>query len=130
MHLVEHHKLGTVNNKLNIVALGAPGPGGAICRYEITGFDTAENPEARMPNGKRESIRRLVLLFQNGSVAEVGVNGITMESLLAVLIDRIEETPSDEFNAVALRHLQGALEALHDRTRESIVSNVERKLAE
>lgn len=134
MHLVEHHKLDTGNNKLNVIALGQPGPGGANHRYDISGFDTQENPSAPDVGGLRMSLKRHVLLFQNGAIAEVGVNGITMEVLLAILIDRLEGFQSgpfpDEFNAVALRHVRGALGVLHDRTRERIIRNVEGQQAE
>lgn len=72
-----------------------------------------------------------LLSFQNGPVKEngEGVNGITHEVLLAILIDRLMGFQSgqyaNDFNAKALAHLQMALETLHQRTREREARGVE-----
>ena len=46
--------------------------------------------------------------FQNGPIGEVGVNGITNEALLAILIDRLEGFQSSKYaceeNETALTH--------------------------
>jgi hypothetical protein len=76
------------------------------------------------------------LRFQRGGVAENGWNGITMETLLAVLIDRLEHYQRGPFpcqeNAAALSHvrtaqthLAEALGWLHERTEDRIKRGVE-----
>lgn len=63
----------------------------------------------------------LNIIFQNGAIDVAGYNGITMESLLAVCIDRLECFQSGPFpcedNEAALMHLNMAMEFLHSRTR-------------
>ncbi len=71
------------------------------------------------------------LRFQNGPVKEDGngVNGITHEVLLAVLIDRIRGFQSGPWkcpeNALALSYLEGALAALNARTKVREARGVE-----
>lgn len=70
-----------------------------------------------------------ILSFQKGPIKEVGVNGITNEALLAILIDRMEGFQKGKFkcvdNQIALEHMKVALEALQDRTRERMLRGVE-----
>jgi hypothetical protein len=72
-----------------------------------------------------------MLSFQDGPVKEngEGVNGITHEVLLAILIDRLMGFQSgqyaNDYNAKALTHLQVALDALHQRTRDREARGVE-----
>lgn len=58
--------------------------------------------------------------FQKGPVAEAGCNGWTVEALLAVAYDRLEEFQAGKLacpeNAVAMNLIRGALGALHSRT--------------
>lgn len=67
--------------------------------------------------------------FQRGPLHEVGVNGITNEVLLAVLIDRLEGFQAGSFscdeNSLALVHVEQALHALNARTRARIIRDVE-----
>lgn len=57
--------------------------------------------------------------FQNGPVATEGINGLTNEVLLAILIHRTEtldaQYPCDE-NKEAIEHMKKALEAFNKRT--------------
>jgi len=67
--------------------------------------------------------------FQNGPIREAGVNGVTQEALLAIVIDRLESFqagpfPSDQ-NAVALDHVKAALWHLKERTRMRLARGVE-----
>lgn len=66
--------------------------------------------------------------FQNGPVKEHGVNGVTNEALLAILIDRIEFL-NGKFHSAdndkALNHCKLALEALERRTKERMARGVE-----
>ncbi len=76
-----------------------------------------------------ESGHDIDIPFQNGPINEVGVNGVTNEALLAILIDRIEGFQTSKWsceeNAVALRHLKDARAALNDRTRARADRGVE-----
>jgi hypothetical protein len=71
------------------------------------------------------------LRFQTGPVLEngEGVNGITHEALLAVLIDRLEGFQAgpyaNDYNAVALAGCRGVLRALHERTKDRQARQVE-----
>ena len=71
----------------------------------------------------------LRLDFQAGPIAEAGVNGLTNEALLVVLIDRFEGFQSSphacEENEWALHGLRFALAAMRCRTRERIARGVE-----
>lgn len=68
------------------------------------------------------------LEFQMGGVADNGVNGITNEALLAVLIHRMKflnaKFPCPE-NDRAIAHLEGALANLEIRTFRRIARGVE-----
>jgi len=68
------------------------------------------------------------LNFQLGAVKEAGVNGITNESLIAILIHRIAvlntKFPSKD-NGIAIDHLVVAQQALDRRTADRIGRGVE-----
>lgn len=67
--------------------------------------------------------------FQNGPIKEQGVNGLSQEALIAVLIDRLEGFQSGQFkchdNELALDHLQYARLMLHKRTMDRVARDVE-----
>lgn len=67
--------------------------------------------------------------FQQGPIAEVGVNGIHNEQLLAIVIDRLEGFQAGPFpceeNAIALEYLYGAMLELSARTAGRIARGVE-----
>lgn len=67
--------------------------------------------------------------FQNGPIKEVGVNGITNEVLLAIVIARLEGFQASKWacsaNAEALVGCRHALEALESRTRAREARGVE-----
>lgn len=66
--------------------------------------------------------------FQNGPVKEHGVNGITSEALLAILIHRTE-TLNGSFpcaeNEAAIEGLKMALFQFEQRTKNRVARNVE-----
>lgn len=70
-----------------------------------------------------------VLRFQRGPIKEAGVNGITQEVLLAVLLDRLRGFQAGPYacaeNDAAITHLECALEALNARTRAREARGVE-----
>lgn len=126
---VTSHKVNGLNEALDIEVRDGPGPGNACHRYDIIGFDTAENPSAVAPDGFKASFGRLIILFQNGPVKEAGVNGISGEALLAIVEDRLKSFQAGPFacreNALALTHLQEAMHWLHSRTNERLQRGVE-----
>lgn len=67
--------------------------------------------------------------FQHGPIKEVGVNGLTNEALLAIVIDRMEGFQSGKYacreNALALTKLHEARMWLFERTRERLSRGVE-----
>lgn len=125
------HKVNPANDTLKIEVLDGPGSGGAHHCYSITGFDYARNqsvPDKRQYGDLKDEDTAIVL-FQNGPIAEAGVNGLTHEALLAILIDRLEcfqkGNFANSYNQRALEHLVGAQESLKDRTRERVARGVE-----
>lgn len=68
--------------------------------------------------------------FQNGPVKEKGVNGITSEALLAILIHRtkiLDENFGCDENRRAIQHLEEALVNFEVRTARRMVRGVEGK---
>ncbi|NJI10742.1 hypothetical protein [Aeromonas veronii] len=63
-----------------------------------------------------------VIRFQHGHPASVGRNGVTIEALIAICHDRLKMFQSgpyeNAYNETAIMHLERAIEALKDRTRE------------
>lgn len=72
--------------------------------------------------------QKLDINFQNGAVRENGVNGVTNEALLAILIDRTstlnDKFPCDE-NVRAINDMKNALANLEVRSARRIVRGVE-----
>ena len=124
--LTDHIVSGDQAVQLQIAVTDAPGAGGANHRYEITGMDTSGNPSKLDPD---EGIDRKIVLFQNGPIKEAGVNGLTQEALLAIIIDRLRSFQAGQFscreNAIALTHCEEALMWLQRRTVARIKRGVE-----
>ena len=126
MRELHDHKVNPANDKLTIQVTDEPGAGGANHRYEITGYLVAENPSAVAPVDNNGSV---VILFQNGPIAECGVNGITQEALLAIVADRLRSFQAGPYacreNALALTKIEEAQHWLHHRTRLRMARGVE-----
>lgn len=127
MRKLTGYKVNGVNDLLQVLVLDEPGQGGACHRYHITssvGVIESEDDLARA-----EIAVSADLEFQNGPIGEAGVNGITHETLLAVLIDRLECFQRGPFacvsNSTALGHLRKALKVLLARTRARAARGVE-----
>lgn len=127
-HIVE----GDQASQLVIEVIDEPGAGGANHAYHIDGFDPSMNPSgfpegASLPTGMR-------IVFQNGPIKEVGVNGVTQEALLAIVIDRLNSFQNGLYacaeNDRALRSCKDALSWLQVRTRARIARGVEGTHAE
>src|SRR5262245_24636536 len=88
MRELTDHKVNGLNEMIQIQVLDEPAPGGACHRYKV--FVPMVNPvESHVEENSRLSRARCEINFQNGPIAEGGVNGISNEALLAVLIDRM-----------------------------------------
>ena len=130
MREITTHKVNGLNDALTIEVRDEPGSGGACHRYDITGFDTDSNPSSTPADGYKSRFTRLVVLFQNGPIKEVGgVNGVSGEALLAIVKDRLECFQSgpyqSSYNQEALDHINCAIEVLHRRTKERVARGVE-----
>lgn len=116
------HKANPCNEALKIKVIDEPGPGGANHLYHI--FADESNPNITVP----ETVY-CVIPFQNGPIKEAGVNGVTQEALLAVVIDRLRGFQSGQYacreNAIALTKLEEALMWLQKRTRGRVARGVE-----
>lgn len=115
------HQVNGLNEVLRIEVLDEPGQGNACHVYEITSdeprrIDTP--PAVTLP-----------VQFQNGPIAEAGVNGVSNEALLAIVEDRLKGFQSGPFacreNAIALTKLQEAMMWLQKRTRDRMARGVE-----
>jgi hypothetical protein len=123
-HLTSH-KVNGLNESLDITTRDATGPGGAHHAYQIEWPDTIVDP----PGGGHKGGHEARINFQKGPIAEEGVNGVSNESLLAIVEDRLKSFQAGPFscreNAIALTHIQDALHWLHHRTRERLARGVE-----
>lgn len=112
---VHSHKVNGLNEKLKVNVLDEPGPGNACHDYQIR------------VDGKPEV--RCDIIFQNGPIEEKGINGISNETLLAVVEDRLQGFQSGDYacieNAEALTKVQEAMMWLHKRTRDRVARGVE-----
>lgn len=114
MRTITDHIANPVNDRITITVMDEPGPGGAHHYYAVD-VDGSENG--------------LDIHFQNGPIAEVGVNGVTQEVLLAIVIDRLRSFQAGPFacdeNQHALAHAHLALDALKSRTKARMARGVE-----
>lgn len=113
MGILQGHKVNPSNDLIEIEVVDAPGAGGACHEYDVV-----------LPNGKSTRIS-----FQNGPIAESGVNGLTHEVLLEILADRLRAFQKGPFacreNALALTKIEEAQHWLHFRTRTRMARGVE-----
>jgi hypothetical protein len=127
--LTDHIVSGDQAVQLKIEVTDEPGQGGANHRYEMTGMDATTNPSRSQTEPESVSFLPQVILFQNGPIKEFGVNGITQEALLAIVIDRLRLFQAGQFscreNAIALTHCEEALMWLQRRTVARIQRGVE-----
>lgn len=120
-------------NNLAITVLDEPGPGGACHAYLVDGFDAAQNPALmafdEIDAARTDERHSVGIVFQNGPIAESGVNGVTLESLIAIVIDRLRSFQAGKHgcreNALALTKLEEAMHWLHSRTRSRLARGVE-----
>ena len=70
----------------------------------------------------------LEIKFQSGNYSDKGIDGVTMEALLSIVIDRLEGFQAGVFkseeNTQAITLIQSALNWLHKRTFDRICRRV------
>ncbi|WP_433705813.1 hypothetical protein [Paraburkholderia sacchari] len=117
MRSITDHVVNPANDQLKIEVIDEPGSGGANHLYEITGYRGQSGHEG------------VLIEFQNGPIAEAGVNGLTQEVLLAIVADRLRSFQAGPFackaNACALTHIEEAQHWLQQRTLERMRRGVE-----
>lgn len=100
------HKIDQANKALDVLVLDEAAESGASHHYSI-----------RLPMDTANGIPLMSfeLIFQNGPIAN-GINGVTNEALLAIVLDRLEgfqKGPfAQPFNDAAIDHLEQAQQAL------------------
>ena len=118
MRTISEHQINECNRAIKLEASERESTGAP--RLYVATIDPAKIGEAAYSATRLE--------FQHGPVSE-GVNGITNELLLAILIDRLRGFQSGPFaceaNNSALIHLMEARDALFERTKERLERGVE-----
>lgn len=98
---------------LHVRVLDQPTPSGTHNEYAIM-------------HGETEIAR---VSFQNGTFRDNGVNGVTNEALLLVVAHRLRSFQAGPFvcdeNRQALEHIEKAVQALFQRTKERRARGVE-----
>lgn len=126
MRTLNDHQVNPTNDTLRIKVMDEPGSGGAHHRYDIVGFDDSLNQSTPEHD---DIVPGVTVLFQNGPINEVGVNGVTHEALLAIVADRLRCFQKGPFsckaNACALTHIEEAMHWLQQRTIERMRRGVE-----
>ena len=129
MRFLHDHQVNPANDKLTITVLDEPGAGGANHHYEISGFDTGSNASDPFRERYGAPATHATVLFQNGPIYVAGVNGVTHEALLAIVIDRMRSFQAGPYacraSALALTKLEEAQHWLLSRTRARMVRGVE-----
>jgi hypothetical protein len=122
MRELTSHKVNGLNDDLQIAVMDSPGAGGACHDYAI---NYCLNPGTA--DGGTSPMCRI--RFQNGPIAEAGINGISGEALLAIVEDRLECFQKGLYacreNALALTKIQEAMMWLQKRTRDRVARGVE-----
>lgn len=118
MRELTEHRVNPANDKLTVEVLDEPGAGGANHLYQVRGYLAKEADETSV-----------VIRFQNGPIAEAGVNGLTQEVLLAIVADRLRSFQKGPYscreNALALTKIEEAMHWLHSRTLSRMQRGIE-----
>lgn len=116
MRTITDHIVNPANDRIAINVVDEPGAGGANHEYDVV-----------VDNGTTGFTVRIS--FQNGPIAENGVNGLTQEVLLAIVADRLRSFQAGKFscreNALALTKIEEAQHWLQSRTRSRMQRGVE-----
>jgi hypothetical protein len=108
--ILRDHQINSFNrDNVLVTVLDGPGQGGACHHYRIH-LNLAKNATLELTD----------INFQNGPVKEAGVNGLTEESLIAIVLDRLRAFQRGPYstreNACALTHFEEGLMWLQQRT--------------
>ncbi len=118
MREITTHKVNELNEAITITVMDEPGAGGASHVYAMDLGNDSTSPGARW-----------IVEFQNGPIKEAGVNGLSHEALIVIIIDRLRSFQAGPFssreNALALTKLEEAMHWLHHRTRDRMLRGVE-----
>ena len=114
MRKLTEHTINPANDRIEITVMDEPGAGGASHHYSVDVNGVSNGMDVQ---------------FQNGPIAENGVNGVTQEVLLAIVVDRLRSFQAGPYacreNAIALTKCEEALHWLHARTRSRMSRGVE-----
>lgn len=123
MREITEHRVNPANDKLKVTVLDEPGAGGANHHYMVTLPDWSRAPDGANAQGVWD------IQFQNGPIAEAGVNGLTQEVLLAICADRLRSFQAGPYacreNALALTKIEEAQHWLSSRTLARMARGVE-----
>lgn len=133
--IFSHKGTSPASDELSIHAVDEQGQSGANHLYKISSdkLDLLKNPSSSSIKSTEEEnegpINGVYILFQNGPIKEADVNGVTEQSLLAIVIDRLQSFQKGPFacreNALAVTKLEEAMHWLGARTRDRIARGVE-----
>ena len=116
MREVKRHHVAGVPETVRVFPEGDPGEGGAPMSYRLA---------VGVPG--QEFRGSTTLKFQKGDPLK-DPNGITNESLIASIVDRLEQFQKGPFscreNAIAITHLETALLWLKKRTEDRVARDV------
>lgn len=133
---ITDHRLNGLNEAIEIHAIDRPGPGGANHVYTLDVVGGAPASGGMVTT----------ISFQKGSIGEAGFNGLSIEAIVAIAIDRLrgfqhpnvyraEGDPHFDLNqrgqyacrenAMALTHFEEGLMWLQKRTRDRMARGVE-----
>ena len=123
MRKITSHHVKDQAGELEIVVIDDKVSGGENSRYQV--IDVSKQNTA--PDAADMVIAEIQ--FQNGPISENGVNGITNEVLISIVIDRLESFQegklANRYNSAALHSLHSALASLKQRTIERLERGVE-----
>ncbi|HXG86113.1 MAG TPA: hypothetical protein VNI84_18985 [Pyrinomonadaceae bacterium] len=117
------------NNKFNrecvsVMTCDDRSSDGANHKYEITVWKNAQTSDSN-----DELVEHCKLNFQNGGLKEVGANGITDQSLIAVVMDRIRGFNDGPFrcreNSMVITKLEEAMMWMEKRSNDRARRGVE-----
>lgn len=117
--ITTHHVEGAATTRVFVLDDPDESAGGMCHKYSVQwGEQTPRSP--LMSNG---------ISFQHGPIKEAGHNGLTNETLLAVVIDRLQCAQRGPFacdeNAFALSSIYSGLCHLKERTKRRVAQGVE-----
>lgn len=119
MRTINTHRCGVgLNERITIQARDARAPGDPSRDYRIT-IDVRDGNVATLS---------YAMLFQTGDPQTEGLNGVTCEVLLAIVLDRLQawgrSRRSSTLTGLAVTGIRTALVALHSLTHEGQLDNL------